>query len=224
MASMTYPVVETFASIQGEGFHVGLPAVFVRFWGCPNQCSFCDSKYAWVTPRERVAREFTAEELVSKIRSYSIPHVVLTGGEPLLYDLSSLLLLLQREDVVEVETSGAIAVPDYLRFHFEKPEVWVTVSPKPRTNWQADSSWRSRADAWKFLVDETFTPERILDALSPRDFQGRIFLQPLAPPSSNAGLAPTSSREALARTIRFVMEQPELFRLSLQLHKLINVR
>jgi hypothetical protein len=84
-----------------------------------------------------------------------------------------------------------------------------------------------RANAWKFLVDPTFTCERVFGQIPTErldQLAGRIFLVPLAPPSMEVVNAPIASREALTRTIEHVMYRPGLFRLSLQLHKLINVR
>ncbi len=223
---MTYPIVEIFASLQGEGFYAGSPAVFVRFWGCENKCSFCDTKYAWATLRSKAAKELTPKELVETIRSFDLPRVVLTGGEPLLYDLQPLTeeLIFAGNIKIELETSGAIPVPGYL---YELQEVWCTVSPKPATNWEAHESWISQADAWKFLVDESFTLERPMKVLSNPlcpVWGERIFLVPVAPPNMNPDSGPLASQVEIERTIEFLMQRPALFRLSFQLHKFLRIK
>jgi len=103
-------VLEIFASLQGEGINLGKPAVFVRLAGCPLRCIYCDTEYSWdfnggveMSPEEVVRR---AEEL--GVRG----HVVVTGGEPLVWmrrGLEELVCGLRRLGAVEVETSGVYA-------------------------------------------------------------------------------------------------------------------
>ena len=69
---------EIFYSLQGEGFHTGTPAVFVRFSGCNLRCSFCDTRH-----EEGVM--MTDEEIVEKVSSFPARMVILTGGEPSLW-------------------------------------------------------------------------------------------------------------------------------------------
>ncbi len=68
-----------FYSLQGEGRLAGKPSVFIRFSGCPLKCKWCDSKYAWPS---RCGDEMSADDIVSKFKSYNCPAVVITGGEP----------------------------------------------------------------------------------------------------------------------------------------------
>ncbi len=107
MKTETFPVVELFDSIEGEGKRTGAMAVFVRFAGCNLRCSYCDTGYA-LEPAD--AREhLTEEELMGRIRRYPWKKVTLTGGEPLLQPLDSLCRTLSREGYeVNIETNGAV--------------------------------------------------------------------------------------------------------------------
>jgi 7-carboxy-7-deazaguanine synthase len=73
-------VVEIFHSIQGEGFLVGRPSVFVRLAGCALRCPWCDTAYAW---SETSGTPYTHEQILDEVNQYHARHVVVTGGEPL---------------------------------------------------------------------------------------------------------------------------------------------
>ncbi|AFA39209.1 Organic radical activating enzyme [Pyrobaculum oguniense TE7] len=100
-------VLEIFASLQGEGVNLGKPAVFVRLAGCPIRCAYCDTKYSWDFA---AGVEMTVEEVVAKVASLGVRgHVVVTGGEPLIWQrrgLEELACALRGLGAVEVETSG----------------------------------------------------------------------------------------------------------------------
>ena len=81
------PLVEDFYTIQGEGFHSGKPAYFIRLGGCDVGCKWCDAKFTWD------ARKFPpveVEEIIARASSYEAQAIVITGGEPLLYPLGLL--------------------------------------------------------------------------------------------------------------------------------------
>ncbi|MCD8179389.1 MAG: 7-carboxy-7-deazaguanine synthase QueE [Tannerellaceae bacterium] len=107
---------EIFYSIQGEGYHTGTPAVFVRFSGCNLACDFCDTQHA-------DGRLMSEAEIVSEVENYPAKHVVLTGGEPGLYITESLIQLLKGAGkYIQIETNGTVALPAGID--------WVTCSPK----------------------------------------------------------------------------------------------
>jgi 7-carboxy-7-deazaguanine synthase len=118
-----FPVSEIFGpTIQGEGIYVGCKAVFIRFAGCDSDCDFCDTAYAKNTSG---VPKFSEEEIISTVRGMKAPIAVLTGGNPLLYQLGNLvdrLLLIFRE--VHVETQGTIW-KDWLPY-----ATFNTISPK----------------------------------------------------------------------------------------------
>lgn len=107
---------EIFESLQGEGFHTGTAAVFVRFSGCNLRCPFCDTQHETYT-------EMSEEDIARKISLYKAPWVILTGGEPSLQATETLVdrfhALGKR---VAMETNGTHAVPTNLD--------WLTLSPK----------------------------------------------------------------------------------------------
>ncbi len=138
---MKYPVNEVFETIQGEGFFTGVPAIFVRLQGCPVGCSWCDTKHTWEALTENRAEveqiiqvdgeigrwaELTSQQLLEQLvaKGYSAKHVVITGGEPCMYDLNELTRDLTNAGYqCQIETSGTFEV-------LCEPQTWVTVSPK----------------------------------------------------------------------------------------------
>ncbi|MBL0679287.1 7-carboxy-7-deazaguanine synthase QueE [Aeromonas dhakensis] len=138
---MHYPINEIFQTIQGEGVFTGLPAIFVRLQGCPVGCPWCDTRHTWVVdPAREVgvqavldcsnesdgwSKMSTAQILASfQQLGYQARHVVITGGEPCLYDLQDLsTALIAAGYQVQIETSGTSEIQTDER-------TWVTVSPK----------------------------------------------------------------------------------------------
>lgn len=117
---LALPVVETFHSIQGEGMWAGTSAFFIRLAGCDVGCPWCDTKQSW-NPKRHPLR--TLEELVAEARSANPEIVVITGGEPLMHDLSALTGQLKEARLqTHLETSGAHS--------FSGTFDWVTFSPK----------------------------------------------------------------------------------------------
>lgn len=117
---VTYPVVETFHSIQGEGRWSGCSAFFIRLAGCDVGCPWCDTKASW--PLARHPR-ITVGELTAQVCQAKPQMVVITGGEPLLHDLTPLTTALRSTGYpLHLETSGAHP----LTGQFD----WITWSPK----------------------------------------------------------------------------------------------
>ena len=87
IAEVAYPVMESFYTLQGEGFHQGRAAYFIRLGGCDVGCVWCDVKESWdasLYPKR------TPESLIREVKQTPAPLVVITGGEPLLHDLTEL--------------------------------------------------------------------------------------------------------------------------------------
>src|SRR5437763_28689 len=99
------PLMEHFYTIQGEGFNTGIPAYFLRFGGCDVGCVWCDVKESWdasVHPMVEVT------DMVRYVTTARAGSVVVTGGEPLMHDLSELTAVLHKAQLKTlIETSGA---------------------------------------------------------------------------------------------------------------------
>lgn len=110
---------EIFYSLQGEGFHAGTPAVFVRFSGCNLKCDFCDT-------RHEEGKDMTDEEIVEEVLRYPSRMVILTGGEPGLWVDDALIEALHKAGkYICIETNGTCVLPEQID--------WVTCSPKQDT-------------------------------------------------------------------------------------------
>jgi organic radical activating enzyme len=117
----TLPIVETFHSVQGEGAWTGTNAFFIRLGGCDVGCWFCDTKQSWNPKRHP---QQSIEELVELAKLVNPAIVVITGGEPLMHDLTVLTRSLHDAGLrTHLETSGA--------HPFSGEFDWVTLSPKP---------------------------------------------------------------------------------------------
>lgn len=100
----TWPIMESFYTIQGEGHYSGRPAFFIRTGGCDVGCVWCDVKESWEAADHP---DTSLDDLLNEVEESNTEFVVLTGGEPAMYDLSSLVDSLQsRGKEVAIETSG----------------------------------------------------------------------------------------------------------------------
>jgi 7-carboxy-7-deazaguanine synthase len=103
--SQQYPIMEQFYTIQGEGFHQGRAAYFIRLGGCDVGCVWCDVKDSWDAAKHPL---ISAEEIITEAKKYPSKLIVITGGEPLMYDLHVLINGLHETGFeVNIETSGA---------------------------------------------------------------------------------------------------------------------
>jgi len=143
----SYRVNEIFTSVQGEGGFAGTPATFIRLQGCSVGCPWCDTKYTW----EAGGEWMTVNDIVVQAKTR---HVVITGGEPTLWDLDPLLKQLGAEmHYVQLETSGQNSLKGNLIPN------WITWSPKANLKYQAASDIRSQAREVKWVVDTELTWE-----------------------------------------------------------------
>lgn len=223
-------VIETFDSLQGEGYWTGAPTSFVRLAGCNalelglDCVRWCDTPGSW---DPRAGEELTAAEVLDRIR---LPRMCVTGGEPLL-QLEGVAALLEEAHFrgvrVHVETNGTIAPvlpspatggnPSMLQFD------WVVVSPKP-PKYAISPTWEDHVDELKFIVDDQFeasTAEQVAEA-HPGAF---VSIQPEFGDRPDGidrewdRAASTSVRRAIAMVLTHAD-----WRLSLQTHKLLGIR
>jgi len=116
------PLVEDFFTIQGEGFHTGKPAYFIRIGGCDVGCSWCDTRFSWDPDIHPVT---DTEEIVRRALASGADSVVVTGGEPLMWNLGILCSQLKSHGVrIFLETSGAYPLSGVWD--------WICLSPKKK--------------------------------------------------------------------------------------------
>jgi organic radical activating enzyme len=114
------PVMEHFYTIQGEGAYTGFAAYFVRLGGCDVGCTWCDVKDSWDASKHPV---FSIDEILEWVLNSGANRVVVTGGEPAMYDLNELVDAFKKKQIfVHIETSAAHEI----KGTFD----WVTISPK----------------------------------------------------------------------------------------------
>ena len=192
-------VNEIFHSLQGEGYHAGTPALFVRLSGCNLRCPSCDTQHGHGT-------EMSEQEIAVAVRQLA-PHtslVVLTGGEPSLQLTPSLVELFHHEGrKVAVETNGTLPLPGNLD--------WVTLSPKSLWLGEEAAPVLTRADELKVLFDGGHDP-----AAYDRIDATHRFLQPMdtGDAARNAAL--------MRQAADYCLRHPQ-WRLSLQIHKIIDI-
>ncbi|MEY3399472.1 MAG: hypothetical protein RL220_2066 [Bacteroidota bacterium] len=114
------PVMETFYTLQGEGYHAGVPAYFIRVGGCDVGCVWCDVKESWDASKHPVS---DVEVLARNVDASGARVCVVTGGEPAMYNLEPLTRALRHHGIrTHIETSGVYPVTGDWD--------WITFSPK----------------------------------------------------------------------------------------------
>ena len=196
-----YRVNEIFYTLQGEGFHVGEPAVFVRFSGCNLACSWCDTDH-------RQGTEMTAKEIVKAVQEAwphkqkgwpldTLPFVVLTGGEPALQvDEELIEALASAHCYVAIETNGTRELPEGID--------WITCSPKLNTFPKL-----KHVDELKVVFDGKSNPELWRQEIDAK----HRFLQPLH----------NGKTSNVDEVMEYIRSHP-YWRLSVQLHKILGFK
>jgi 7-carboxy-7-deazaguanine synthase len=199
-AGLVLPVMEDFYTIQGEGGNTGYAAYFIRLGGCDVGCHWCDVKESW-NPALHPLRSI--KDVVDKAISYKAKSIVITGGEPLLYNLDPLTALLKASGLqIFLETSGAYP----LSGEFD----WVCVSPKKFK--KPLLSVLQKAQELKVIVFNKSDFDWAEKYAAEVNNACLLFLQPEW----------SKSQEVLPQIIDYVKENPS-WRISLQTHKYMNI-
>lgn len=198
--TQTLPIVETFHSVQGEGVWTGVSAFFIRLAGCDVGCPWCDTKHSWSTKRYP---KQTIETLVKQATAVNPQMVVITGGEPLMHDLSKLSTNLQESGLrTHLETSGA--------HPFSGQFDWVSFSPKQFK--QPHQSIYPRVNELKVVVSDA------------RDLEWAEVQAERVPQDAVKLLQPEwNSPDSSSLIFDYVLKHPN-WRISLQTHKFLGVR
>ena len=193
------PLMEEFYTIQGEGFHTGTAAYFIRIGGCDVGCHWCDVKESW---NAELHPPTGIDLIVNNASKYSRT-VVVTGGEPLMWDMSALTKSLKDKNLnVHIETSGA--------YPLSGTWDWICLSPKK--NKLPTQTVYDNADELKVIIhnkhDFLFAEEQAEKVNS----KAILFLQPEW----------SKKEEMTPLIVDYVMNNPK-WRVSLQTHKYLNI-
>ena len=194
------PVMEHFYTLQGEGFHQGKAAYFIRLAGCDVGCPWCDVKESWEVEKHPLVK---IETLLAEVKKTPAEIVVITGGEPLMHNLEELTTTLQSAGYrTHIETSGAYPISGNWD--------WICVSPK---KFKAPlPEVLSMASELKVIIynNSDFKWGELHAAMVPENC--KLYLQPEWEKSS----------KVTPLIIDYIKANPK-WELSLQIHKYINV-
>ncbi|UDG80970.1 7-carboxy-7-deazaguanine synthase [Candidatus Hartigia pinicola] len=222
---MKYPINEIFQTLQGEGFFSGVPAIFIRLQGCPVQCSWCDTKYTW---EKNINKKTTLDDVVLKnlnmdtwalsdintltyflkTQGYMAKHIVITGGEPCIYNLIPLTSAFESQGYYcQIETSGTYPIQC-------SSKTWVTLSPKigMKGGCQVLTKSINRANEVKHPVARKRDIEE-LDILLKKRTKKILPVIALQPISQKKSATKLCIETCIARN----------WRLSIQTHKYLNI-
>jgi 7-carboxy-7-deazaguanine synthase len=194
------PVMEEFYTIQGEGFYSGRPAYFIRLAGCDVGCVWCDVKESW-DPEIHPLK--TIDSLVQHAVDSACGFAVITGGEPAMYDLNTLINKLKQKGIeTAIETSGCYSL---------KGEIdWYCFSPK-KFKKPCDEAYE-RASELKVVIAHLSDLQWAEEHAARVSENCKLYLQP-----------EWSKRERfLPAIIDYIKEHPR-WRISLQTHKFMNI-
>jgi len=194
------PVMESFYTLQGEGFHQGKAAYFIRLAGCDVGCVWCDVKESW---DRNLYPEQTIEQIVNDAKKNKARLAVITGGEPTMHNLDKLTRSLHREGFLNnIETSGSHPLTGTWD--------WICLSPKKFKSPLPEII--KKANELKIIV------------FNKSDFAWAEKYAALVSPVCKLYLQPEWDKAAIITPsiIDYIKENPQ-WELSLQIHKYINV-
>jgi 7-carboxy-7-deazaguanine synthase len=199
---------EIYTSIQGESSHTGLPCVFIRLTGCNLRCSWCDTAYAFYK-----GNDLTVEEVMTKVDSFSLPLVEVTGGEPLMQeDVYPLMdALLEKGYKVMLETGGALPIDKVPEKVIKILDIKCPGSGEDKKNHLGNLKFLAPHDEVKFVL------------LDRADYEwSRDLLQKCNLPSSVQVLfSPVYDKLNLKDLSEWILADRLPVRLQTQLHKVI---
>lgn len=195
-----YPLMEAFYTLQGEGYYTGKAAYFIRLAGCDVGCHWCDVKESWDAGLHKIE---TTEKIVQLASENPSRFCVITGGEPMMYDLGTLTNQLTTEGFeLAVETSGAYPLSG--NWH------WICLSPKkfkaPKEEFYAV------ANELKVIIFNSSDFKWAEEHAAKVNKNCKLYLQ-----------VEWSKREELTPSlIEYVKQNPQ-WRISVQTHKHLNI-
>ena len=193
------PLMEEFYSIQGEGYHTGKASYFIRIGGCDVGCHWCDVKESW---NEKLHPVTKTNSIVAKAKKHANT-VIITGGEPLMWDMTYITTKFQKENIqVHLETSGS----HLLTGNWD----WICLSPKKRK--LPLEAIYPKVDELKIIINTKTDFIFAVEQAKKVSEKCQLFLQP-----------EWSRRDEMTPLIiEFVLKNPK-WKISLQTHKYLNI-
>jgi organic radical activating enzyme len=200
LVSTVLPLMEDFYTIQGEGFYQGQAAYFIRLGGCDVGCVWCDVKESWDASAHPLV---SVDEITKRARETGTPAAVITGGEPLMYDLTLLTHSLQASGIrTHLETSGVYPLTGSWN--------WICFSPKKFK--APDPFIPARADELKIIVYNQSDFDWAENHAERVGKNCELFLQPEW----------SREKEMIPLIIAYIKQHPQ-WKISLQIHKYMNI-
>ncbi len=194
------PLVEEFYTIQGEGFHTGKAAYFIRVGGCDVGCSWCDTKFSWNPALHPVV---PAEQVIEHVLAHPAAAVVVTGGEPLMVNMDYLTGMLKERGIETfLETSGAYALSG----------TWDWICLSPKKNAPPLEAIFSEADELKVIISSEEDLAWAIENGSKVGESCKLYLQP-----------EWSQREQILPLIIDFSKNNPRWMISLQSHKYMHI-
>lgn len=194
------PLVEEFFTLQGEGFQTGRAAYFIRLGGCDVGCSWCDSRYSW---DQDIHPLVDTDKIIENVLDSGTDSVVVTGGEPLMWDLGYLCKELKGHRInTFIETSGAYPLTG----------IWDWICLSPKKNMPPVGKMCEVADELKIIIqnkNDFIWAEKYKDLVN-KDC--KLFLQPEW----------SKFQTIIPEIVEYVKKHPE-WRVSLQSHKYMHI-
>ena len=199
-SALELPIMEYFYTIQGEGFYSGRAAFFIRTAGCDVGCVWCDVKESWDKEKHPL---LTIDFLINEVKNSGTQLVVITGGEPAMYNLTTIVNRIKELNIeVAIETSGC--------YNLNGDVDWYCFSPKK----------------FKAPVEEAYTKASELKVVisHPSDFEWAESHLTKINSTCKLYLQPEWSKQErfLPEIIEYVKNHPK-WRISLQTHKFMDI-
>lgn len=199
-SGLTLPIMEEFCSLQGEGFHTGKAAYFLRIGGCDVGCSFCDIKESW---NAEIHPLVCVDNTVHNILQSGLKTVVITGGEPCLYNLAYLCEQIKKHGIsLHLETSGSA--------HLSGEWDWICFSPKKGTCIQPE--FYEKANELKVIIENSSDFQWAEKNANQINHSCEMFLQPEW----------SKRNQMMPLIVDYILQYPK-WKISLQSHKYMRI-
>ncbi|MCX8080784.1 MAG: 7-carboxy-7-deazaguanine synthase QueE [Bacteroidia bacterium] len=194
------PVMEMFMTLQGEGYHTGLASFFIRIGGCDIGCHWCDVKESWDAEKHPLV---SVSDILKQVKLCNPHTVVITGGEPVYWNLNALTSSLKEAGIkIHLETSAAYLIQG----HFD----WICLSPK-KTKLPLEENW-AKADELKVIVYNRHDFQFAEECRKKVRSDCKLYLQPEW----------SKSGQIINDIVKYIIQNQD-WKLSLQVHKFIGI-